>query len=322
MTSARLLIVTADDYGLTDAVSGGILRAHRDGIVTSTSVLAVGSAVRRTAGRLADHPSLAVGAHLALVGEDPPVLSAREVPTLVDRSGRFPLTWSAFLARAAAGRVDPADVRREFDAQMQLLTRDLGLAPGHLDTHQHLHLWPAVAAVVVDVARTWRVAAVRQPTSRARGPKGTGIRLLAARLGARLRAAGLAAPTDYEGLDQAGGLTLPRFLAALDRLAATGADGVEINCHPGEADPVGAGRHAWSFAWEAELAALTSPRLRVAVLAHGFRLGGPADLARPSRGVTRSCASPSLRPWDRISAEAAQRFRMPPLSRFRSPRDP
>ena len=59
-----------------------------------------------------------MGVHLAAVGEDPPLLSAREVPTLVDRRGRLARSWRAFLPRAAAGRVDPDDLRREFGAQI------------------------------------------------------------------------------------------------------------------------------------------------------------------------------------------------------------
>ncbi|MGH9267108.1 MAG: hypothetical protein ACRD0D_02920, partial [Acidimicrobiales bacterium] len=59
------------------------------------------------------------GVHLAAVGEDPPLLSRSEVPTLFAGRGS-PLceTWSGFLRRAVAGRVDPDDVRREFTAQL------------------------------------------------------------------------------------------------------------------------------------------------------------------------------------------------------------
>ncbi|WP_205669243.1 ChbG/HpnK family deacetylase [Amycolatopsis suaedae] len=274
-----LLIVNADDYALTEAISRGILRAHRDGVVTSTSVLAVGPALRRTAGWLTAEPALGVGAHLALVGEDPPVLTAAEIPTLVDRRGRFPLSWRAFLVRAATpGRVDPADVEREFTAQLDVLTRDHGLPLTHLDTHQHLHLWPPVAAVLVRLARRHGVGAVRLPSSAATGPKGAGIRLLSRRLAARIREAGLVAPAGYGGLDEAGALTLPRFLATVGRLAASRAASIEINCHPGEADDPDRARYAWDFRWDAELAALTSRELRTAIAGHGLRTGGYADL--------------------------------------------
>lgn len=290
--AVRLLIVTADDYGLTEPVARGILRAHREGVVTSTSVLAVGPAIGRTAGWLADHPDLATGAHLALVGEDPPVLTRREVPTLVDRAGRFPLTWWAFLARAVAGRLDPADVERELDAQLQRLTRDHGLRLTHLDTHFHLHLWPPVAEAVVALARRWQIDVVRAPSSAARGLKGYGIRRLSRRLAARLAAGRLVSPGGYRGLDEAGRLTLPRFLATLDRLASTGPLSVEINCHPGEADDPARARYEWNYCWDAELAALTSRELRDAIARHGFRLGGQADLPRGRPGRTDSWISP------------------------------
>jgi chitin disaccharide deacetylase len=283
---ARLLIITADDYGLTEAIARGILRAHRDGVVTSTSVLAVGPAVGRTASWLGDQPDLGVGAHLALVGEDPPILTRREIPTLVNRTGRFPLTWWTFLARALAGRLDPADVERELDAQMRLLTRDHGLRLTHVDSHFHLHLWPPVAEAVAALARRWNIDAVRVPCSHACGPKGSGIRHLSRRLAARLRVAGLVSPDHHRGLDEAGRLTLPRFLATVDRLAASRASSVEINCHPGEADDPARRRYAWDYRWDDELAALTSRQLRDAIARHGFRLGRHADLPRPPEGLS------------------------------------
>jgi predicted glycoside hydrolase/deacetylase ChbG (UPF0249 family) len=77
----RLLIVTADDLGLTRGVNAAVRRAHEDGIVTATSLLAVGREFDDAAAMLRDVPTLELGAHLALVGEDPPLLSAREIPT-------------------------------------------------------------------------------------------------------------------------------------------------------------------------------------------------------------------------------------------------
>ena len=56
------------DYGLTAGVSQGILRAHTEGIVTSTSVLVLGRGFEETAGWLADVGSLEAGIHLAAVG--------------------------------------------------------------------------------------------------------------------------------------------------------------------------------------------------------------------------------------------------------------
>ncbi|MEV6304152.1 ChbG/HpnK family deacetylase [Actinoplanes sp. NPDC051861] len=276
---SRTLIVNADDYGLTEGISRGILHAHRAGVVSSTSVLAVGPAVGVTGPWLHDSPDLGTGAHLALVGEDPPLLSRTEIPTLVDRAGRFPLSWRVFLARAAAGRVDPADVEREFTAQVERLTRDLGLRLSHLDTHQHLHLWPPVAAVLVRLARRHAVGATRVPSSRSRGPRGAGVRMLSRRLRTVVDRAGLAAPSAYAGLDEAGRFTLPRLLQAIDLLAGLHADKLEVNCHPGEAGDPDRARYAWGFRWSAELDALTHPATRDAISRHGLRLAGFSELA-------------------------------------------
>lgn len=289
-TARRLLIVNADDYGLTDGIARGTLRAHRHGVLTSTSVLAVGPAARRTARWLADAPALGVGAHLALIGVDPPLLSRREIPTLVTGNGRFPRGWQRFLARAASGRVDPADVERELDAQVERLVGEFGLALTHLDTHQHLHLWPPVAEVTVTLAQRWRIGAVRVPSSRAAGPRGVGVRRLSAGVRRRLGEAGLVGPGAHAGLDEAGRLTLPALLAALDHLTTSGATSAEITCHPGEPDDAAAARrYEWGFARGAELSALTHPELRAAVDRLGWHLGTYADLAHvPPTGSRRT----------------------------------
>ena len=102
-----LLIVNADDFGLTPGVCQAILRAGACGIVTSTSALANGPALSGAVGALRDS-GLGVGAHLALVGHQGPVLGAREVPSLVNHRGQLASGWKPFLSRCALGRIDPA----------------------------------------------------------------------------------------------------------------------------------------------------------------------------------------------------------------------
>ena len=217
----RLLIVNADDYGLTERVSAGILRAHRDGIVTSTSVLAVAPGLAKTGRWLAGEADLGVGVHLALVGEDPPLLAASEVPTLVDRKGRFPISWRVFLRRSLLGRVDPDDVRRELGAQLDAVAA-LGVAVDHLDSHQHLHAWPALQGPVIDLAVARGVPAIRVPRSHRRHPVSIGVNRLSARLAAAARAAGLRFADDASGVDEAGHLDRRRLVAALDGFVARG----------------------------------------------------------------------------------------------------
>jgi predicted glycoside hydrolase/deacetylase ChbG (UPF0249 family) len=278
----RLLIVNADDYGLTTGVSRAILRAHREGIVTSTSALALGPAFAATAGWLADVPDLGVGVHLAIVGEDPPLLSAAEIPSLVDRRGRLRLSWRQLLPRAATGRVDVADVERVMGAQLDAITAAVGADRlTHVDTHQHLHLWPAIGKVVVGLAQRAGIPAVRVTRSFGRSAAGRAVNALAARFDKRAAAAGLARPDAFAGFDEGGTLVEADLVATINALAAAGASSAEIGIHPGEGGDPDLERYQWGYRWGDELAALVSPQARNAVADAGFTLGSFAALGRP-----------------------------------------
>ena len=275
-----LLIVSADDLGLTDGVTRAVLRGHVDGVVTATSLLAVGRAFDGAVQMLADTPTLDVGAHLAIVGEDPPLLSAQEIPTLVDKRGAFPLSYRTVVLRGMSRRLDPDDVRREFRAQLDKI-RDAGVRVTHLDTHQHVHLWPAVAAVVAELAAEYHIPAVRTPVSHRVLPVGFGVNALSKRLRRRLNLAGLATTGTYTGLDEAGSFDQARFERSLDNLPVAAAIGttVEINAHPGEQGDPDLERFGWGYRWADELAMLCSPATRTAVERKGYRLGGFPELA-------------------------------------------
>jgi predicted glycoside hydrolase/deacetylase ChbG (UPF0249 family) len=274
---SALLIVNADDYALTKGVSRAILRAHRDGIVTSTSVLAIGPAFEHTVPALRDTADIGVGAHLAAVGEDPPLLSAREIPTLVDRRGHLPMSWRQLLPRVLARRVDLDDLRREFAAQLARLT-GAGLRLTHVDSHQHVHLWPSIGEVVLDVAADAGIDRVRIIRSTARSPIGVTVRRFGRAFEQRASARGIAHPVTATGLDEAGTLALPRLLEAIERLGRSGAASAELAAHPGEAGDPDLTRYEWGYAWEHELAALTDPAVKQAVADAGFGLGSYADL--------------------------------------------
>ncbi|MCB1013549.1 MAG: ChbG/HpnK family deacetylase [Acidimicrobiales bacterium] len=292
------VMVNADDYGLTEGTARAILRAHRDGVVTATSVLTVAPAFATTARWLGDAPDLAPGLHLAAVGEDPPLLSAREVPTLVDRRGRFALSSVRLTPRLALGRIDPADLEREFQAQHDAFVDAVGRRPSHVDSHHNLHLWPSVAAVVARLSPRWGVPVVRLPWSRRRAPVGVGVRHLARGLARRLDGAGLAHPDRYFGIDEGGQLDTPALLGLvrhLDRGAPPRPGAVvEIAVHPGEPGDADLDRYPWPGARrDAELAGLTAPALRAALDRGRHTLVGPEAL--PGAGP-RASAVPAPAP--------------------------
>jgi predicted glycoside hydrolase/deacetylase ChbG (UPF0249 family) len=272
----RTLIVNADDYGLTAAVSEGILRAHREGVLSSTSLLVLAPGFATTAPWLRDVEGIGIGAHLAVVGEDPPLLSAREIPTLVNARGYLPISWRVLLPLVAAGRVDLDDIGREWSAQLDAIAQ-AGLTVDHLDSHQHVHVFPGLCDVALRLAVGRGIPAVRLTRSVAPGPVGMVMRRLSVRFATAARRVGRVFPGDAAGLDEAGRLDTARAVAALDRLASSPATVVELSGHPGlHADP-DRSRYEWNYRWGDELDALCAPEVRTAVERHGFRLGTYRD---------------------------------------------
>src|SRR5262245_60919462 len=95
----RTLIVNADDFGLTEGVSRGILEAHARGIVTSTTLLVN----RGVGGQQLEQlrgSGLGVGLHVNLT-LGAPVSDPRRVPSLIDVEGRFVRDPAAVAARVA-----------------------------------------------------------------------------------------------------------------------------------------------------------------------------------------------------------------------------
>ncbi len=161
----RRLIVNADDFGLTAGVSAGILRAHRHGIVTSTTVLVTGAIDREQLAAARDS-GLGLGLHVNLTLGRP--LSRGR--SLVDASGRFvrdPLR--------AAGRAAARDVEREVAAQVERFIALARRPPTHLDSHLHVGLYKPVASVVLATARRLGVPVRSQDAAARRRARSAGL---------------------------------------------------------------------------------------------------------------------------------------------------
>ena len=155
------LIVNADDFGLTENVNKGILDAHREGIVTSTTLLANGMAFETAVAASERFHRLGIGVHLNLT-EGMPIADATLIRTLVDRGGRLYMTPVRLWAGIAAGQVSLSDIEFELRAQIKKVIR-AGIRPTHLDGHKHVHVLPPVSEVVIRLAKEFRIPAVRCP---------------------------------------------------------------------------------------------------------------------------------------------------------------
>jgi chitin disaccharide deacetylase len=277
------LVVNADEFGLSAEVSRGIVRAHREGIVSSTSMLGNCATLAAARDLLAEAPGLGVGIQLTLV-RGRPVAAPGSIRSLIEADGSFPRLARDVFAAWLAGRMQPAEIELEFEAQV---TRSLeaGLRPDHLNTQHHIGFIPPVGLAVEAVARRHRIpglrSAVEEPnlTWLTELPRGA----MAAVLGGlawltRRRLGALRHGPQTWGYVESGQLDEVRILEILGRL---GPGSHELICHPGEEDDHSAGMGSFPSARyrrARELKALTSPIMRHALEQRRIRLCRWAEL--------------------------------------------
>jgi hopanoid biosynthesis associated protein HpnK len=138
----KLLIVNADDFGMSEAVNSAIERAHRFGTLTSTSLMMGEPACSHAVTTARCNPDLAVGLHVTVTA-DHAVLDRTENSSLVDSHRRLRgNALSAGLLYRFSSRVKD-QLRSEMDAQFTAF-KATGLTWSHADGHQHFHMHPVV----------------------------------------------------------------------------------------------------------------------------------------------------------------------------------
>ena len=273
----KQLIINADDLGLTPAVNRGIVRAFRDGIVTSASLLVTGSAFEGAVALARENPDLDVGLHLALV-EEQAVLGRDVLPTLVDQTGRLPRNSTEFIQRAVLGRINWDDVEREIAAQIALFQKT-ALRLSHVDSHQHLHMFSPVFEIVRRLTRAMDNVWIRNAVGPWRKSPDVSMRRWLQRLGLNLTSISVTRlgrqlrpqmPDGLYGFEQGGCLTGPALKKIFQRIP----HGLyELVCHPGEDDADTQTRYShWHYHWGEELKVLTTPEIRVALEEQGIVL--------------------------------------------------
>jgi predicted glycoside hydrolase/deacetylase ChbG (UPF0249 family) len=271
------LIVNADDLGLHPSVDAGILRAHREGIVTSATLLVMGPSAPEAISQ-AQAQGLALGVHLALSTRLPCAAPPLEVTTVAP-GGRLRASWADFARAWLTGRVRRVEVERELEAQLAR-ARELGAEVDHLDAHQHLHLLPGIRPMVEALARREGLPVRwpdRLPSASWRRAPGPALKTLL--LSVLARTAPRPPPgvrrVSAGGVFEAGRLDEPTLLALLDSLPE---GDFEVGCHPGEGTPQVPEDPAWTYGWQAELEALTSPRVKARLQERGITLATYAGL--------------------------------------------
>jgi hopanoid biosynthesis associated protein HpnK len=282
----RRLIVTADDFGRDIAINEAVEAASRDGILTCASLMVAAPAAADAVARAQLLPGLRVGLHLVLT-DGRPVLPSGEVRGLVGADGRFGdnqfRAGLRYFFAPGVRRLLAAEIRAQFEA-----FRVTGLALDHVNAHQHMHLHPVVARLIVETGRSYGMRAVRLPAEPAavlrrafpgEPQRAAAYRPVVAALSRRLRRAGLAINDQVFGIAWSGAMVEERLLGLLPHLPP----GVsEIYCHPATRQTPTVTAATPGYRHTEELAALLSPKVRQRIVELGINLVGYGDLA-PAR---------------------------------------
>ncbi|EKO3827212.1 chitin disaccharide deacetylase [Vibrio harveyi] len=234
------VIFNADDFGLTPGVNKGIIKAHQQGVVQSTTMM-VGMDAERHAIELAkQNPNLNVGVHLRFT-------------TGIPLTGHPNLTrgQTQFVSYDELWKIQDFEeevVYQEAVAQVEAFLK-LGLPLSHLDSHHHAHTHPQLLPVIRKVAQKYKVPL-----------RGSGLCHIENSVKYYFTA---------EFYDQ--GVSLEAIMKHLLSLKAQ-YDVVEVMCHPAEADQSLLSKSSYAQQREVELQVLTSPVFKQELAQHGMAI--------------------------------------------------
>ena len=262
----KKLIVNADDFGLHEEINKGIIQGHREGFITSTSLMTSAPAFEDAVALAQGENHLGIGVHLTLVGGVRPVLPVAEVRTLVDAQGLFLPSYVEFAKRYYTGGVSSLELEKELRAQIERALAT-GLCITHLDSHQHTHVLPGLNRLVLQLGNEYNIKRMRIPYEKIFFNGGfkagvgriigrDGLSFCAALAGVQAARQGYSYPDYFFGM-LAGGNLNPRLVGNIIKALPEGVS--EIMTHPGQNAAVLGRLFTWHYHWEEELAAYLDP---------------------------------------------------------------
>ena len=158
--SVRRLIVNADDFGLSPSVNEAVVRAHREGILTSASLMVSEPGFDEAVKLAKENPRLgASGLHLTLLmGHS--ALPPAQIPWLVNTRGEFSTQPALTGMNYFFKRGLRLQLRAEIHAQFEKF-HATGLTLDHANGHLHMHLHPVVFSILMEDAAKLRIRHLR-----------------------------------------------------------------------------------------------------------------------------------------------------------------
>ena len=229
-------ILCADDYGMTEAVSRGLLEVAAAGRISAASAMASLPDWRRAARDwAAARPPVDLGLHVTLTVGAPLGAMPQFAP-----GGEFPGV-GALAAAALARRLPGEEIEAEILRQIDAFCAATGAPPSHVDGHQHVHIFPQVrtaflAAVAHHAPGAWVRQCGRAHGRRPGSPKALLLDVLSRKFRRRAAQAGVSFNPGFAGAYDF--TRQPEFGPLMESFLDDLPDGGLVMCHPGFVDDV------------------------------------------------------------------------------------
>lgn len=274
----KYLIITADDFGLHEAVNEAIEVAAVRGVLTAASLMVAAPAAADAVRRAQHLPKLHIGLHLVLA-DGQPMLDRTQIPHLLDPTGRMGTRMGRdglryFLSPSARRQLE-AEIRAQFSA-----FASTGLRLDHVNAHKHFHLHPTILSLLLRVARDYGNPPVRATVEPlwfsfqhggASGMAAVILRPWAWLMRRKLRQAGVPHNDSIFGIAASGAMDEQSILNVLGRLPH---GTTEIYLHPATISGSAVAPSMPGYRHRDEWSALLSASVREAIAASGAQQGG------------------------------------------------
>ncbi len=153
-------IFNADDFGISKGVNAAIIKAHKEGILNSTSLMINQKYALQAVDEAKIMPALKVGLHLNLTNEIPAADPA-EIPLLVNAKGKLK---NGFVNLLVLSLLKSKELRRQVEIEIRAQIekyKATGLTLNHIDGHRHVHLIPVIFQVVRKLAEEYGIPRIR-----------------------------------------------------------------------------------------------------------------------------------------------------------------
>lgn len=259
------LIINADDFGRHELINRAVEKSFREGCLKSATIMAGGQFFDDAVKIAKKNSGLGVGIHFTLANGFP-VLPPEKIPSLVTEEGIFHENYIVFLKKYLQGKISLSEIKSELAAQLEKVL-NAGLTLTHFDSHQHLHHFPGIIDIVLNLAETAKISKMRASNTKIFDGELNSFGKFVGRFGLsslakfakyKARKKNFSAPEHFAGI-VAGESVSENFMENLILNLEEGT--TEVMLHPGTDNKILKNFCEWDHDFEEELNAVISPKI-------------------------------------------------------------